>query len=195
MAGFSKIFVIGGLGGVQGADGVNPIQMQIWVGDADRQWLEPHYVDRAIKPLGAIQAIVPEKPDDPNSLLDACIVFYPKHFEQCPTLAKAAALLEGMTRLDFDQGKKSIPTLWPKLREEARPHFGRLHIFEAVLHQGLRIKSYRDSHWQRARLRETADSTRHSTACPRGSALTDGVSASSRRAFAVGPDSRRHSSS
>jgi hypothetical protein len=134
LAGFSKLYVIGGLGGCQGADGVNPIQLQIWVGDADRQWLEPHYVDRLFKPLGAIRTIVPEKPDDPVALLDACLVFFPTHFEQCPSLATAAASLEGMTRLDFDQGKKAIPTIWPKLREEAMPYFKRLHIFEAVLH-------------------------------------------------------------
>ena len=133
MAGFSKLYVIGGLGGVQGADGVNPIQMQIWVGDADRQWLEPYYVDRSIKPLGAIRAIVPEKPDDPVALLDACLVFFPKHFEQCTSFAEAAGSLEGMTRLDFDLEKKAIPAIWPKLREEARPYFKRLHIFEAVL--------------------------------------------------------------
>ena len=134
MAGFSKLYVIGDLGGFQGADGVNPIQMQIWVGDADRQWLEPLYVDRSIKPLGAIRSIVPEKPDDPIALLDACIIFFPKHFEQCPSLAEAADSLAGMTRLDFDQGKKAIPTIWPKLREEAKLYFKRLHIFEAVLH-------------------------------------------------------------
>lgn len=133
LAGFSKLYVIGGLGGFQGADGINPIQMQVWVGDADRQWLEPHYVDRNIKPLGTIRSIVPEKPDDPVSLLDACIVFYPKHFEECPSLAAAAVALEGITRLDFDQGKKNIPTNWSKLRDEAMPYFKRLHIFEAVL--------------------------------------------------------------
>ena len=134
MAGFSKLYVIGGLGGVQGADGVNPIQLQIWVGDADRQWLEAHYVDCSIKPLGAIRVIVPEKPNDPVAILDACLVFFPKHFEQCPSLAVAAASLARMTRLDFDQGKKAVPTIWPKLREEAKPYFKQLHIFEGVLH-------------------------------------------------------------
>ena len=133
LAGFSKLYVIGGLGGFQGADGVNPIVMQIWVGDADRQWLEPHYVDRSIKPLGAIKTIVPERPDDPSSLLDACIAFFPKHFEQCPSLAEAASLLDDVTRLEFDQGNTAILAIWPKLREEAKPYFKRLHIFEAVL--------------------------------------------------------------
>lgn len=134
MAGFSKLYVIGGLGGYQGADGVNPIQMQIWVGDAARQWLEPHYIDRSIAPLGAIRTIVPEKPNDPIALLDACIAFFPKHFEQCPSLASAAASLAGSTRLDFDQGKESIPPVWPTLRQEAMPHFKRLNVFEAELH-------------------------------------------------------------
>jgi hypothetical protein len=67
--------------------------------------------------LGAIRAIVPEKPDDPVALLDACLVFFPKHFEQCPSLAEAAGSLEGMTRLDFDQEKEAIPAIWP--------HFGK----------------------------------------------------------------------
>ena len=133
MAGFSKLYIIGGLGGFQGADGVNPIVMQIWVGDAHRQWLEPHYVDPSIKPLGAIRTIVPEEPDDPRSLLDACIAFFPKHFEQCPSLAKAALLLKKATRLDFDLDKPYIPAMWPTLREEAKPYFRRLHIWEAVL--------------------------------------------------------------
>ena len=75
-----------------------------------------------------------ETPDGSVALLDACIVFFPKHFKQCPSLAEAAVLLEGITRLDFDQGKKAIPMIWPKLREEAKPYFKRLHIFEAVLH-------------------------------------------------------------
>ena len=56
-----------------------------------------------------------------------------KHFEQCPSLAAAAVALEGMTLLDFDQGKRTIPAIWPRLREEAKPYFKRLHIFEAVL--------------------------------------------------------------
>lgn len=96
--------------------------------------MEPHYVDQSIKPLGAIRSIVPEGPYDPVAFLDACLVFFPKHFEKCPSLDAAAASLAEMTDLDFDQGKKSIPTIWPKLREEAKPYFKRLHIFEAVLH-------------------------------------------------------------
>ena len=133
MAGFSKLYVIGGLGGFQGADGVNPILMQIWVGDAGRQWLEPHYIDRSIKPIGAIKTLIPEGPNDPHSLLDACIAFFPKHFEKCPSLAEAILQIKDCTNLDFDLDKQNIPLVWQTLREEAHPHFNRLHIFEAVL--------------------------------------------------------------
>jgi hypothetical protein len=133
LAGFSKLYFIGGLGGFQGADGVNPILMQIWVGDAGRQWLEPHYIDRSIKPIGAIKTLIPEGPIDPHSLLDACIAFFPKHFEKCPSFAETVLLLEDATTLDFDLAKQNIPVVWQKLREEAQPYFNRLHIFEAVL--------------------------------------------------------------
>jgi len=63
-----------------GADGINPILFQILVGDADRQWLEAHYFDNSIRSLGKIEIIVPARPDDENSLLDACLAFNPKHF-------------------------------------------------------------------------------------------------------------------
>lgn len=46
MAGYSKIYCIGGEGGFLGADGMNPIDFQILVGDADRQWLEVRYFNR-----------------------------------------------------------------------------------------------------------------------------------------------------
>jgi hypothetical protein len=86
MAGYSKLYVIGGLGGFQGADGVNPIDLQILVGDADRQWLEARYFDKRLKPLGKVRAIIPAAPNDPEALLDAAIAFYPKHFATCPSL-------------------------------------------------------------------------------------------------------------
>lgn len=57
MAGYSKLYVVGGLGGFMGADGVNPIDFLVLVGDADRQWFEPHYFDRSLS----------------NSLMDAII--------------------------------------------------------------------------------------------------------------------------
>lgn len=133
LAGFSKLYVIGGLGGFQGADGVNPIRLQIWVGDADRQWLEPHYVDASIRPLGSVRTIVPDRPDDPSGLINACIVFFPGHFEQCPSLSVVRGQLQTATRLDFNLGKDEVPKEWTELRKEAWPFFKKLTIFEAVL--------------------------------------------------------------
>jgi hypothetical protein len=46
MAGYSKLYCVGGLGGYLGADGINPILFQILIGNADRQWLEVHYFDK-----------------------------------------------------------------------------------------------------------------------------------------------------
>lgn len=104
MAGFSKLFAIGGLGGAQGVDGINPIWLQIWVGDSDRQWLQAHYVKRSIKPLGSISRIVPSAPNSPELLLDACLAFYPRHFASCPSLETVTSKLKGVELLDFNLG-------------------------------------------------------------------------------------------
>jgi integrase len=84
MASIYKIYCVGGQGRFMGADGVNPILFQVLVGTAEREWFEPHYFKRSLKPLGQIRDIVPEKPNSPNALIDACIAFYPRHFENCP---------------------------------------------------------------------------------------------------------------
>ncbi|NLX55749.1 MAG: hypothetical protein GXY58_11600 [Planctomycetaceae bacterium] len=133
MAGFSKIYCVGGLGGFQGADGINPIEFQIWVGNADRQWLQPHYINRRIRPLGVVKCLIPEGPDDPNALLDACIAFYPEHFRECATLPVVEKRLADTSRLDFHHGKEDIPEEWPQLRTEAWPLFRKLNIFEGRL--------------------------------------------------------------
>lgn len=133
MAGFSKLYCIGGLGGYMGADGINPILLQILVGDADRQWLEPHYFDTRIRPLGRIRTIVPQGPDHPLALLDACIAFFPAHFRDCPSLVPVEQKVREFERLDFHLGAKDIPAEWPALRQEALPYFRALNIFEAHL--------------------------------------------------------------
>ena len=133
MAGYSRLYCIGGLGGFQGGDGINPILFQILVGDADRQWFESHYFDSTIKPLGEVNVIVPEGPDHPNALLDACIAFFPDHFKSCSLLPTVNSALIGVKRLDFDLGKDDIPSEWNGLREEARPYFKSLNIWEAIL--------------------------------------------------------------
>ncbi len=133
MAGYSRLHCIGGLGGYMGADGINPILFQILVGDADRQWLEALYVKRNIKRLGRIKIIIPEKPNDPAALLDACIAFYPQHFASCPSLPKVERDLDHLERLDFDAAKLEIPRSWFTLREEAAPLCKQLNIWVADL--------------------------------------------------------------
>ena len=131
MAGFSSLYVIGGEGGFAGADGVNPIRLLVLVGDADRQWMEPHYFDTTLKPLGQVRIVVPAGPDNPDSLLDACIAFFPEHFRSCPSLAGVESALRETERLDFDAARHKIPEAWFALREEARPLFQQLPLWRA----------------------------------------------------------------
>ena len=133
MAGYSTIYGVGDLGGFQGADGVNPIRLQILLGDADRQWLEPYYFDKSIRPLGKIKTIIPEKPNDKNMLLDACIAFYPDYFKNCSAMKKIKEKLVDHTCLDFNLNMDKIPPEWLQLRKEAKPIFQKLNIFEAKL--------------------------------------------------------------
>lgn len=133
MAGYTKIFCIGGLGGYQGADGINPIEMQIWLGEGNRQWLEPHYFDNRLKPLGKLRTIIPRGPFDHDALVDACIAFYPAHFKDCPTLAQVEKTLGDIEVFDFDISEDQVPKLWSQLRKEAQNKFNELHIFWADL--------------------------------------------------------------
>jgi hypothetical protein len=133
VAGFSKFYVFGGQGGYMGADGVNPIALMILVGDGNRQWLEPLYVDPELQGLGKLTAIVPARPDDPDNLLDACIAFFPASFAACPAFAAVEAALGAAERLDFDAQPEDVPPAWPALREEARPVFAGLNIWQADL--------------------------------------------------------------
>lgn len=100
---------IGNFGGSMEIDGLNPISLQILVKHGNRMWLEPHYFDKTLKPIGNIKTIVPEKPDDPNSLIDACLAFAPKYFQECPSLEEVKQSLKGAEFLDFDIGKEKIP--------------------------------------------------------------------------------------
>ena len=105
------------------------------VGDADRQWLEPHYIDTSLSPIGRITTIIPEGPDHPNSLIDACIAFAPMYFERCPALARIKYELNEYERLDFHLEQDEIPATWYDLRKQALHYFKRLVIFKADLIQ------------------------------------------------------------
>ncbi len=129
MAGYSKAFVVGGEGGYMGSDGVNPIDMFILVGDADRQWLEPIYVRRKGKPLGRIKSIIPAMPDDPMMVLDACLAFMPDYFSDCPSLPAISERLIGEKRIDLHLGTPNITMDWIRLREEAKNLFAKLPVW------------------------------------------------------------------
>lgn len=135
MAGYDEMYVIGGQGGFMGVDGINPIELQIWVGNSSRMWFTPYYFDSNLKPLGQLNTIIPERPDCEDNILDACIAFYPIHFQTCPSLKLVEKQLGNKERLDFDISPKGIPTSWPALREEARPLFATLNIWHAPFRQ------------------------------------------------------------
>lgn len=130
MSGFSKAYFVGYPGGFQGADGLNPILFEILVGDASRQWLEPVYVSCRAKPIGRINTIIPDGPDNPNSIVDAYIVFCPELFTECPSLESVRKELASAKSIDFNLGK-NVPKNWTQLRGEAKEVLKQLKICEA----------------------------------------------------------------
>ena len=133
MAGFLEMSVVGGEGGFLGADGVNPIEALLLVGWSDRQWIEPHYFHRSLKPIGKVRVLIPATPEAPELLIDSCIAFLPRYFRSCPSFREVASELEGATRLDFHMHSDQIPGSWNRLREEARPIFESINIWSAKL--------------------------------------------------------------
>lgn len=119
-------------GGFLGSDGINSIHVQILQGEGGRQWLEANYINDNIKALGDIEVIIPEGTNHPNRLLDACIAFFPKPFENCLHFERVKNKLIGIKRLDFDLAK-NIPEEWYVLREEAIEIFKSLDVYEAPL--------------------------------------------------------------
>lgn len=132
MAGYSKLYCIGSEGGFMGLDGINTMWLQIWVGDSSRQWLEARYFDAPIRPMGKVATIIPEGPDHPDSLLDACIAFFPEYFKECLSLEKVKEQVKDKDRLDFDLNE-GIPDGWGQLREEAREIFKHMPVYQAIL--------------------------------------------------------------
>lgn len=137
MAGYRTIYVFGGEGGFGGADGVNPIELQIWLGEGNRQWLEGKPFDDSVRALGKLRKVIPAAPDSPDALLDACIAFHADAFATCPSLAQVEAELGETTSLDFDLSPHEVPSSWAALREEARP------IFEAMPRWVARLEDVR----------------------------------------------------
>lgn len=131
MAGYSRMYVLGGAGGFMGSDGVNPIEVLILQGEGSRQWLEPRYLEKPVGPIGSVRSLVPAGPGDPDAVIDACIAFCPDYFRACPSLPEVEKALAKTEQLDFNAYPKRIPAAWARLREEARPIFAELGIWTA----------------------------------------------------------------
>jgi hypothetical protein len=118
------------------SDDVNPICFQILAGRGNRMWLEPHYFDPNIKPIGKLRVLVPERPDVPEEdlLLDAAPAFGPACLgDRRPSLAVVAAKLRDAESLDFAAAPQEAPAEWAALREEARPLLREIGIRRADL--------------------------------------------------------------
>jgi hypothetical protein len=131
MAGFSRIYCIGPGGGVTGGDGVSPILAQICMGESDRMWFEARYFDERFGPMGKLQSVIPPRPDRDDNLLDACLAFFPAAFEKCPSYGAVLEELGDAQHLDFHLDPDGVPSLWAKLREEAREEFAQLGLWQA----------------------------------------------------------------
>ena len=98
----------------------------ILVGHGNRAWMEARVPGGRPRPLGRIEAVIPEKPDFDAALLDALLAFWPERFRSCPSLAAVESRLLHREKLDFDLGADRIPAEWAALRREARAIYERL---------------------------------------------------------------------
>jgi hypothetical protein len=133
MAGFEKLYVIGGGGGYQDGDGVNPMETLVLVGNSDRDWLEPRYLQGPSQPLGKLERVILQGPNHPDALLDACLAFRPDLFPGCPSLRAVESQLKDADRLDLQLDPAAIRNAWAKLRDEARETYESLKIWQAEL--------------------------------------------------------------
>ncbi|MDF2502674.1 MULTISPECIES: hypothetical protein [Clostridium] len=128
MAAYSKILLIGH----ESKDGLEDIYLEILQGEGEKRWYEAKYDEEKINRLGSVSSVIPVDRDDPNSILDACIAFAPKLFEDCPSLNDVKSELKGKNMIDFSTGD-NVPKSWNKLREEAKKDLKDIHIYEASI--------------------------------------------------------------
>ncbi len=65
-------------------------------------------------------------------IIDAFIAFAPELFKECSILQKVANEIGNSTSIDFTNSE-TIPKSWNHLREQARPIFEKIPIFEAQI--------------------------------------------------------------
>ena len=145
MAGYKRMYVFGGSGGFMGADGVNPVTMQIWVGVSDGKWLEAHYFKKDIEPIAGIKTVIPKKPDEYSNLLEATILFAPLFFEKCSMLKTVRSHFDKLNKKKIFMTKDE-PEIWKQMLIEAEPIFTKLNIYQADILEINKIKNINDNY-------------------------------------------------
>ena len=131
MAGFSKIYIIGGSGGFLGSDGVNPIIVQILVGGSDGEWLEVNYLDSKYDSLCGIKKIIPRKTVNDDTILEGLLVFTPWLFsEKCDLMNNLKDYFKKLGRKNINL-HKDAPSFWDDLLIQAEPIFRETKLFSA----------------------------------------------------------------
>lgn len=77
--------------------------------------------------------MIPAAPHRPDAVLEACLAFFPVPFRECSSFAAVEEEMRGRERLDFHLEEELIPEAWADLREEARPLYRKLAIWEAEI--------------------------------------------------------------
>ena len=141
MAGFIKIYMVGGSGGFLGSDGINPIALQVLIGTSSREWLEPNYFDKNFSSLSGITHMVPKSPTNDENIIDGLIIFAPQLFEEsCDLLKDAQMHFDKLDKKRIDMSKDQ-PTFWDDLVSQAKPKFKNLKLYRANI-EDLRPESF-----------------------------------------------------
>jgi len=141
MAGFYKIYLVGGSGGFLGFDGINPIFFQILIGTADREWLEPKYFDEKFSSMSNITHMVPQGPINDENIIDGLIIFAPQLFEEsCDLLKEAHSYFDELGKKKIDMSVHQ-PKFWNELIIQAKPTFENLKLYKANI-EDLRPESF-----------------------------------------------------
>ncbi|MEM3290972.1 MAG: hypothetical protein QXS21_06805 [Thermoproteota archaeon] len=95
-------------------------------GEGNRQWLEGHYpsISKFKKTCGK-KTVIPEKPDDENMILDACLVFLPELFSKIEHYASLKEIVRTNDFIDLDLNK---PKQWDIIRREGLEQMGKISI-------------------------------------------------------------------
>lgn len=130
MAEFNKAYVVSKSGQIKDKEGNTHIDAIILEGYAGKNWLEiadPYRTDD-IK----ITTLVPTGPLDKNKLIDACMCYLPSVFSGNKMYAAMMEKIDSGTFIDFDS-HTNVPKEWSAVREEVRPLFDALLIYEALI--------------------------------------------------------------